>query len=309
MKVLITGSQGLLGSECAVQLRNLGARVTGTDRTPGADLVGNLGDDGFCRTLPDVDAVLHCAAVQYLSPDLPWFRRAAYFTRNNIDATRNLANRYNGKDTHFLYVGTSMVYRQDGRVPLTPSSPLAAQGVYSASKIAALELVQKMSNPVAAVLPCIIAGPKRGGLFEPFTASVRRLGIAAIPGAGNHPIHVVHVEDAASLIVTVLVKRAQGIFNAASRDPLSIREWVAEIAAELAVPHVRCIHVPLAPIALLARLSGYRLMAREQLLMLEFPHVLDTSAGEALGWEAKWNNAQTIRQTAAALAGASTHGR
>jgi nucleoside-diphosphate-sugar epimerase len=301
MKTLVTGGAGFLGGECIRQLRAAGVEAMSTDRRGAADFLGDLSDPGFCARLPEADAVVHCAAVQYLSPDLPLFARAPYFRRNNVEATASLARRYAGKATHFVFVGSSMMYEQTGAASYSPRSAMRAQGVYSASKLAAFESVRHLPNPIAAVLPCIVAGPGRGGLFGPFARSIARFGAVVFPGRGEHPVHMVHVEDAASLILKVVERRATGVFNAASPAPLSIRQWVDVIAGELGAKRVRRIGLPLAPIAAISAASGYRLLAAEQLLMLRHPHVLDVSEGLALGWQPRRDNAQILRETVRAL--------
>lgn len=301
MKILVTGAAGFLGRECIRQLRAEGLETVSTDRAGPVDFRGDLSDSGFCTTLPDVDAVVHCAAVQYLSSDLPLFVRSAYFRRNNVQATACLTRRYAVRPTHFVFVGSSMMYEQNGAASYAPDSPMRAQGVYSSSKLAAFEHVKRLSNRTAAVLPCIIAGPGRGGLFRPFARSIATFGVAVFPGQGAHPVHMVHVEDAAGLLVRVVAQRATGIFNAASPGPLSILQWVDAVAAELGVRHVRRIRLPLAPIRAASAATGYRLLAAEQLLMLRYPHVLDVTQSLALGWQPRWDNTGILRETVRAL--------
>ena len=301
MKTLVTGGAGFLGRECIRQLRAAEHDTVSTDRTGAVDLRGDLSDPAFCATLPDAGAVIHCAAVQYLSPDLPLLAREAYFRKNNGEATAQLARRYAGTGTHFTFVGSSMMYEQNGAASYAPQSPMRAQGVYSASKLAAFAHVKRLPNRTAAVLPCIIAGPGRGGLFRPFARSIARFGVAVFPGGGGHPVHMVHVEDAASLLVRVVERGAAGIFNAASPGPLSIAQWVDVIAAELGVTRVRRIRLPLAPIRTISALTGYRLLAAEQLLMLRYPHVLDVAQSLALGWQPRWDNTGILRETVRAL--------
>jgi nucleoside-diphosphate-sugar epimerase len=301
VKTLVTGGAGFLGRECIRQLRAAEHDTVSTDRTGAVDLRGDLSDPAFCATLPDAGAVIHCAAVQYLSPDLPLLAREAYFRKNNGEATAQLARRYAGTGTHFTFVGSSMMYEQNGAASYAPQSPMRAQGVYSASKLAAFAHVKRLPNRTAAVLPCIIAGPGRGGLFRPFARSIARFGVAVFPGGGGHPVHMVHVEDAASLLVRVVERGAAGIFNAASPGPLSISQWVDVIAAELGVTRVRRIRLPLAPIRTISALTGYRLLAAEQLLMLRYPHVLDVAQSLALGWQPRWDNTEILRETVRAL--------
>jgi nucleoside-diphosphate-sugar epimerase len=301
MKTLVTGGAGFLGGECLRQLRAAGNEVVSTDRSGAVDFLGDLSDPEFCGTLPNADAVIHCAAVQYLSPDLPILARRPYFRRNNVEATAHLARRYAGRKTHFVFVGSSMMYKQNGAASYAPGSPMRPQGVYSASKLAAYEHVRRLPNPTAAVLPCIIAGPGRGGLFRPFARSIARFRAAVFPGQGAHPVHMVHVEDAASLVVRVVEQRAAGIFNAASPGPLSIKQWAEVIAVELGVKRVRQVHLPLAPVRWASAATGYRLLAAEQLLMLRYPHVLDVAKGLALGWQPRWDNTEILRETVRAL--------
>jgi len=300
VRALVTGAAGFLGRECLRQLRAEGLQTVSTDRSGEADFRGDLADPGFCASLPDADAVVHNAGVQYLSPDLPLFSRSAYFERNNVQATANLARRYSGTPAHFVYVGTSMMYRV-GEAISTPRTPMFGQGAYSASKIAAWEQARAIPNPTALMVPCIIAGPGRGGLFGPFARSIARFGTVVFPGEGSRPTHLVHVEDAAALLVRIVARKAAGIFNAASPEPISIGQWAEAIAEELGVRRVRRIRLPLAPVEWLAAASGYRLLAAEQLLLLRHGQVLDAKDSLALGWKPRWTNAQIVRATARAL--------
>ena len=301
MRVLVTGAAGFLGRECVRQLRAAGIEAVTSDRAGEADLRGDLADPGFCAALPEVDAVVHNAGVQYLSPDLPLLSRRAYFDRNNVRAAANLAGRYSGTPAHFVYVGTSMMYRVTGGAICSTKSAMRGQGVYSASKLAAWEAVRSLPNRTSLMVPCIVAGPGRGGLFEPFARSIARFGAVLFPGEGSRPTHMVHVEDAASLLARIVARKAAGIFNAASPEPLSINQWADAIGEELGIKRVRRFRVPLAPVELISAASGYRLLAAEQLLLLRHGQVLDTGESLALGWKPRWNNAQIVRATARSL--------
>ena len=298
MKILLTGAAGFLGRECLVRLRSRGHEVFATDRSAAVDLRGDLADEAFCRSLPECDAVVHAAAVQYVSRDVPLLAREAYFNRNNVEATGRLCARYSGKPTHFVQVGTSMMYRQSGLDTYQTTSPMEGQGLYSRSKLAAQEHVRRLSNPTATIIPCIIGGRGREGLFRGFVNLMTRYGIVVFPGTGEHRIHMVHVEDVADLIALVIERRAEGLFNAAAPEPLSIQGWIDEIQDELGLGAVRRIRLPLAPIRWLSALSGYRLLAREQLLMLAQSHVLSTDASLAIGWKPRHTNARIARDIA-----------
>ncbi|MES2072219.1 MAG: NAD(P)-dependent oxidoreductase [Pseudomonadota bacterium] len=298
MKILLTGAAGFLGRECAKQLKDAGHQLVTTDRVGELDYVGDLSDAAFCAALPDVDALVHCAAVQYVSGDLPLLARDAYFEKNNVVATRNLCQRYADTSTHFVHVGTSMMYLQNGAEEYSPASPMRGQGVYSISKLSAQKFVDGLSNPTATVIPCIIGGIGREGLFRGFVQHMQRFGMVIYPGSGRHQVHMVHVEDVAGLIVCIVNTRATGKFNAAAPGPLSIEQWVDEIQDELALSKIRRLHVPLAPIQFLSRILGYRLLAREQLLMLGLKHTLSTREATEIGWVARHDNKKIVRDIA-----------
>jgi nucleoside-diphosphate-sugar epimerase len=309
MRVLLTGAAGFLGSACRKILQLRGHQVLTTDRRGAVDLRGDLADPDFTAGLPDVETVVHAAAVQYVSPDLPLVRRQRYFERNNVVATRCLCARYGGRKVHFVNVGTSMMYRQCGAASYAPGSPMQGQGVYSNSKLAAQKAVESSFDEWSTIVPCIIGGPGREGLFRRFVRMIQRSGSVAFPGRGETPLHMVHVDDVAALAELVAARRARGLFNAGAPEPLSIMRWIDEIAAELGVAGVRVRRFPLRPVHFLSALTGYRLLAREQLLMLAQPHVLDISGSLALGWIPQWNNARIVRDIARYIVSSPAQGK
>jgi nucleoside-diphosphate-sugar epimerase len=302
VKILLTGAAGFLGGACLAELGARGHTVLTTDRGGGVDHAGDLADAAFSAALPPVDAVVHAAAVQYVSKDLPLLRRSSYFQRNNVAATRHLCARYSGQATHFVNVGTSMMYAQDGSAVYRTSSAMGGQGVYSRSKLAAQAHVDALPNPRATVIPCIIGGIGREGLFRPFVKMIQTLGAVAFPGTGRHKTSMVHVLDVAALIGCVVDRKLTGWFNAAAPEPLCIEQWIDEIAGELNVAQVRRLRIPLAPVHALSALTGYRVLAREQLLMLAQPHVLDIAESLAAGWIPRFDNAQIVRDIARHIA-------
>jgi nucleoside-diphosphate-sugar epimerase len=251
--------------------------------------------------LPDVDTVVHAAGVQYVSPDLPVWNRGQWFHRNNVVATKNLVDRYQATGAHFIFVSTSMIYADHEGV-CEAASPRSAQGPYSASKLAAEAHVTGACALSATVVPCIIAGEGRGGLFVPFVRSMRMLGVALVPGKGRNKVHLVHVEDVARLIVLIAERRATGAYNAGGTEPVSIQEWIDEIEVALRVPRVRRLTIPLSLVRRVSASLGYIPLAREQLSMLHRDHVLGITDSSALGWVPKWTNREIVQDTARSLA-------
>ena len=305
--VLVTGAAGFLGWRGVPALKRRGWRVVTTDRDGDVDHRGDLAEAAFVGSLPDVDAVVHAAAVQYVTPRLPLFARRSFFERNNVIATRLLAQRYAGNaGLHFVNIGTSMMYRQCHAARYAPDSELQGQGVYSHSKLAAQREVERAFAHWATVVPCIIGGPGREGLFRGFVQSIQRSALVLYPGRGEHPIAMVHVDDVAELVATVIERGARGLFNASAHEALSIAQWATHIAEELDTPAPRHVRLPLALLAALAAASGWRLLAREQVLMLGQPHVLDIADSLALGWRPQHDATRIVRDIARHIAASDT---
>lgn len=102
-------------------------------------------------------------------------------------------------------------------------------------------------------------------------------GFVALPGRGEHKIHMVHVVDVASLLLRIAELRASGHFNAAVPEPRSIRQWVDEIGDAMGIRRVIKLPIPLLPVKWLSRLFRYRILA----------------------WQPVFSNARVVRDIAA----------
>lgn len=300
MRILLTGAAGFVGTRARNRLAELGHEVVTTDIRGRVDYRGDLASAAFTERLPDVDAVAHAAAVQYVTQPRPRFIRRAWFYRNNVRATQNLISRYAGHIEYFMLIGTSMMYEQRHRAAYETSDPMRGEGVYSRSKRRAYDAVANMPNPVGTLVPTIIAGPGRAGLFGTFLGTIQRWGIAVLPGSCTWKTQMVHVDDVADLLACMVHSRSVGLFNAGGPDPLSIREWIRIITDELGGRPPRRISLPYPLVRFGAWITAYRFLAREQTLMLGQDHVLSIRESRSIGWEPQYTNEQILRETARA---------
>ena len=285
MKILVTGASGFLGKSVVNALRLCAFDVIATDKVGGCEFIGDLINPIFIRQLPDVDVVVHCAAVQYVTKKKPIICLQKYFYENNVVATGNLIRHYRGRCKHFISIGTSMQYRQNGASIYDEQSEMGSQGVYSWSKLLAQKIVDESEMRTSTIIPCIIGGIGREGLFDGFVSTIRKFSLAIIPGEGREKISIVHVDDVARLVVQIVKTGAVGKYNAAATDVMSISEWAQLIGKILNKKKVFIVRLPLWMFSFFSKITCYRIIAREQLIMLKMPHVLDTRKAMSIGAE------------------------
>jgi NAD dependent epimerase/dehydratase len=181
-KVLVTGSEGFIGSHLVEGLLHAGCNVRcfvlynsfnswgWLDTLPKevrANLdvfVGDVRDpNGVAESVRGCDAVFHLAALigipfSYHSPDS--------YVDTNIKGTLNVlqaARRFNIE--RVVHTSTSEVYGTAQFVPITEEHPLQGQSPYSASKIGADQMARSFHDsfqtPVVTVRPFNTFGPRQ----------------------------------------------------------------------------------------------------------------------------------------------------
>lgn len=181
-KVLVTGSEGFIGSHLTERLVELGADVTAlvqynsfnnwgwidtfNDETK-KDIKVITGDireyDCMKRIIKGQEVVFHLAALiaipySYLSP--------MAYVRTNIEGTTNVleACREYGIEK-LVHTSTSETYGTALYVPIDEKHPLQGQSPYSASKIAADKMAESYFRsfdlPVAVIRPFNTYGPRQ----------------------------------------------------------------------------------------------------------------------------------------------------
>jgi NAD dependent epimerase/dehydratase len=180
MRVLVTGSEGFIGSHVVENLLSNGIKVRAlvqynsvgsngwlesTKNDPGLEIIlGDVRDPYQMDRLCDgVDAIAHLAALiaipySYEAPDS--------YVQTNVIGTLNLLNAArNNRVERFIQTSTSEVYGTARYVPIDELHPLQPQSPYSASKIAADALAQSFFNsfdlPVTTIRPFNTFGPRQ----------------------------------------------------------------------------------------------------------------------------------------------------
>lgn len=181
-KVLVTGSEGFIGSHLVEKLVGLGADVRAfvlynsfnnwgwLETLPKAELAkveiftGNICEAYNVRqAMKDVDVVFHLAALiaipySYYSPE-------SYVSTNVMGTLNVLQAARDQKVTKFVHTSTSETYGTAIYVPIDEKHPLQGQSPYSASKIGADMIAESFYRsfnlPVTTCRPFNTYGPRQ----------------------------------------------------------------------------------------------------------------------------------------------------
>lgn len=148
MKILITGSEGLIGSSLSIALSRLGITALGFDNKlePHHLCYGDiLNYEQVTEAINDVDGVIHLAAVSRVvfgekNPKLCW--------DTNVEGTKHVleAALASSKKPWVLYASSREVYGQQKELPVKETAPLIPVNIYGDSKIAAERAVESATK-------------------------------------------------------------------------------------------------------------------------------------------------------------------
>lgn len=245
LKILLTGSTGLLGSAITRLFGSSHEFLTvGRSAPDGRRVHPHLFFDFASREDFDpgplgIDAVLHLAQSKS-HREFPEKANETFYinTRSTIGILEYC--RKNNVRT-FLAASTGGVYRP-GSSPFTERDQLRDpldQDLYFASKMAA----EGLCGAYSGLLNVIVAryffifgkGQDSGQLFPRLAKSVINGQPIQIDQSGGLHFNPIHVDDAARATMSLLTSSAHGIFNVAGDTPLRLQEFVIHISRALGV--------------------------------------------------------------------------
>lgn len=181
-KVLVTGSEGFIGSHLTERLVEMGAEVTALvqynsfnnwgwidtfDKSVKDNIKIVTGDireyDGMKKIIKGQEVVFHLAALiaipySYLSP--------MAYVRTNVEGTTNILEACREYEVEkIVHTSTSEVYGTALYVPIDEKHPMQGQSPYSASKIGGDKIAESFYKsfglPVATIRPFNTYGPRQ----------------------------------------------------------------------------------------------------------------------------------------------------
>ena len=192
----------------------------------------------FERANPDV--IVHCAASGLRPPKGSWFDLMAF----NVESTMRLfqMNCRFDHHSHFIYVSTGLVYREQGR-PLIETDPMETLHPYGASKAAGDAMLQaaaaEFKRSLTILRPFAFTGIHDGGerLFA-------RILTAAETGRPLQMTDATQIRDFCSVddiarAVLLVIERDKSTlidkFNLGSGRSIPLRDLVGEVCSELEI--------------------------------------------------------------------------
>jgi len=237
MRILVTGSSGLIGGCVSEKLRGR-HEVFGLDLKPSpyTTIVGDIRSyDLVEKAVSSVDAVIHCAAQTsvFRSIEDPLFD-----SENNVIGTLNLleAARKSKKLKRFVYISSASVYGFPEYVPIDEDHPCRPISPYGVSKLTG-ELYARIYHeiyrvPTVCIRPFNVYGRGQdpsspySGVISKFLDRIIRGLPLVIHGDGWQTRDFIHVDDVADMIImTMECEEAVGeTFNCGTGREVSINE-------------------------------------------------------------------------------------
>lgn len=250
--VLVTGAAGFLGKDLVARLLDRGWRVRALLR-PGKPapfpaherlekVIGDMTDAASLRApLTGVAAVVHLAARTGDQPDSDDVNVGGALRL--VDACRT--------------AGCRRVVNMS-----TQSTKIPRKGVYARTKGDADEVFHSAGLDVTSLLPSIIYGEERGGVFGTLLRFVQKLPVVPVLGNGTWRSAPVYIGDVSEAVSACLQTEATigKKYDIAGPDVISFDALIDRLAAELGM-RARKVHIPFA-LALLGAKVVTKLLPR-----------------------------------------------
>jgi nucleoside-diphosphate-sugar epimerase len=274
VRILVTGSNGFIGSRICADALARGWDVVGMGRSRDSNcLVSDYVRHDLSGQLPTgdavgaVDVVVHCAALAS-----PWAPPEAFIAAN-VHGTRNVVTwcRENGYP-HLVYVSSSSVlYRDADQFDLNESSPVPPDSeqinVYSRTKRIGERAVERYEGTCSLLRPRAVFGPGDTVLLPRILRAARRGVLPVLEGARAPRVRcdITYVDTLAHYVVEAAARRVVGTYGITNAEQIELYPFLQDLLARLGARPRLC-RVPASMVGALAgtaervsaRFLGYR---------------------------------------------------
>ncbi|GAA2903971.1 NAD(P)-dependent oxidoreductase [Streptosporangium fragile] len=308
VRVVVTGSAGMLGDGLVRRLADTGYDVLGVDLRPRPDrcprarhAAGDVRDTALMTELvAGADAVVHCAAAL---PSYP----ADEIRDVIVEGTRSVLRAgHRAGVPRVVHISSTAVYGLPELVPTPEDHPREPVDAYGRAKAAAEEVAEKFRAEglcVPILRPKTFLGPGRMGLFAMLFEWAEEGRHFPILGRGDARIQMLAIDDLVDAILRALhapAEAAGDTFNIAAASFATLREDFQAVL-DAAGHGRRVVSLPAGPSLAVLRLLGRTGLSPvyERLLfkLLADSYVSIDRARERLGFEPRLSNRDAILRT------------
>ena len=296
LKVLITGSNGFVGSNLVKYLEPSGCEVVRIYRQVPDALkkeknyfsVGDINEHTqWKNALKGVDCVVHLAARVHVMKENVADPLAA-FRSVNTDGTLNLARQaVEAGVKRFVYLSSIKVNgEQTGSIPFSETDHAAPQEPYAQSKYEAeqhlLDLSKQTGLEIVIIRPPLVYGPGVKGNFSTMMSWIAK-GIPLPFGAINNKRSLLALDNLVSFIDCCIMHpvAANEIFLISDGEDVSTTELLQKVAKAMGLK-ITLVPVPVSWMRFTAKLLGKQAVADRLFASLQ---VDSTKAQKLLGWQ------------------------
>jgi len=263
-KVLVTGSNGMLGSHVAARFLADGHQVAGLDIAPDPATAGVRHVRGDVRdraavevAMRDADVVVHCVAAL---PSYP----TAQIHSITVEGTRTVfAAALRLRIPRVVHISSTAVYGLPDVVPTPETYPYAPVDSYSTAKVDAEKVAVRYREGVGLVVPVLrpktFVGPGRMGLFSMLFEWAEDGHNFPVLGSGDVRIQMLAIEDlvaAVDLASFAPPEIANTTFNVAASEFSTIKDDFQTVLDE-AGHGKRVVSVPAGPALIALKALGH----------------------------------------------------
>jgi nucleoside-diphosphate-sugar epimerase len=274
MKVLITGSSGFVGKEVAKEIRKKHT-VIEYDLNEGKSI---LNSSQLEKEMKKADYVIHLAGIiENESPKL-W--------EINVSGTKKVVNA--AKKTNIkklIFMSTTGVYGFT-KDTINEKSKVRPENNYEKSKVHGERIVLNAASEKMQV--CVVRSAMVFGANEywkkMFKLLVKKY---PLPCSGKNKFQIIYVKELARAISAVLAKgKNKEIYLASGKEKPTLNGFIEMIQTELGLPKgVK--HIPEFIGVLVGRLTGMKLLTRENIRHLSKERIYSTNKIQKIGWKQK----------------------
>ncbi|MEK6821283.1 MAG: NAD-dependent epimerase/dehydratase family protein [archaeon] len=294
MKILLTGSTGMIGKAILAQLPKK-HQVVEVSREKGIDITQK---GAMANAMKGVNVVIHTAA------SLDEMAGKEEMQKVNVEGTQNVLDAAEKEGVKkFIHVSSVSVFGDRKQGVLKEESPQFPESTNEKTKAEAERRVSEMQEvfPVVIIRPALVVGPNK------YWASIFKIVKKGFPliGEGNNKWQMVDVDDVAGLIVKAVdeEKMEGNTYIAAERTGHTLREVVDMIADIQGVK--RPGNIPRWAGMVISHVFGLKSMLTGKKSILIPGHVrrmfkhreYDISAALSTGWKPQYDTKQALEKT------------